>query len=437
MASLSVALKIHFADTIGFMKSSPKKSLSDRLKSLGVKVGVTEDPLPKPADRVPIETVIPGDYRQTRYGEAFVYEQRYPFKHLHGKIPLLPTTPLPDLLSDWAKDKRISSLPIEKFVFFDTETSGLAGGTGTYAFMVGAGRFEEDEFILAQFFLRDPSEEPAMLEALTEFIAPCDVLVSYNGKSFDAPLLQTRYRLHEMPIPFESYAHLDLLHLARRLWRDRLSSRTLQSIEEHILSVGRTSEEVPGHEIPYLYFDYLRDQDATPMKGVFYHNEIDILSLAALLNHAGGMLSDPFGERVNHSLDVIAIAKLFEDLHHWDDAAHLYELGLEGELPEEDFTRAVKQLSILQRRRGDIEEAVKLWEQAAKDEHIYAHVELAKHYEHRIKDLSFAKKYANGALALVNTNESPLYARDHWLGELKHRLERLERKIKNAERDNS
>lgn len=418
-------------------KKKAPSSLVDKLKSLGVKVGATEHPRPKPADQVPIETVVPGNYRQTPYGEAFVYEQRYPLNHLHGNISLLPSTPLPDLLSEWAKDERISSMPIEKFVFFDTETSGLAGGTGTYAFMVGAGRFEGDEFILAQFFLRDPSEEPAMLEALTGFISPCEVLVSYNGKSFDAPLLQTRYRLHEMPIPFEGYAHLDLLHLARRLWRDRLASRTLQSIEEHILNVARTSEEVPGYEIPYLYFDYLRDQNATPMKGVFYHNEIDILSLAALLNHAGAMLSDPFGESINHSLDVIAIAKLFEDLHYWDEAAHLYEHGLQGELPQEDFTRAVKRLSILQRRRGDIEEALKWWEQAAKDGHIYAHVELAKHYEHRIKDFSVAKEFALAALALVNENEAPLYARDHWLGELEHRLGRLEKKIKRAENDNA
>jgi len=403
-------------------------SLADKLKSLGVKVGAMDRPRPKLADRTLIESVVPGDYLQTRYGESFVYEKRFPLNHLHGHIPLYPIT-LPEILAIWAKDKRIGEMPISKFLFFDTETSGLAGGTGTYAFMVGAGRFEGDEFILAQFFLRDPSEEPAMLEALAGFIAPCEVLVSYNGKSFDAPLLQTRYRLHDMPIPFEGYAHLDLLHLARRLWRDRLSSRTLQSIEEHILGVTRTSEEVPGYEIPYIYFDYLRDRDATPMKGVFYHNEIDILSLATLLNHASTMLADPFGESMQHSLDIISIAKLLEDLHRWDEAAHLYEHGLQGELPEEDFARAVKRLSILQRRRGDIDEAVKWWEQAAEEGHIYAHVELAKHYEHRVKDLGKAQEYAHTAMKFVNGNDFPAYAKIHWKEELAHRLERLGRKI--------
>ena len=411
------------------MKSSPKKSLADKLKALGVKKGITERPQPKLAARTPIEQVVKGDYRQTHYGESFVYEQRFPLNIPHGRISLRPV-PFPKILAEWAKDERISKMPVEKFIFFDTETSGLSGGTGTYAFMVGAGRFEGDEFVLAQFFLRDPAEEAAMLEALAEFIAPCEILVSYNGKSFDSPLLQTRYKLHAMPVPFEGYAHLDLLHLARRLWRDRLTSRTLQSIEEHILSVERTAEEVPGYEIPYLYFDYLRDRDATPMKGVFYHNEIDILSLAALLNHAATMLSDPFGESVEYSLDVIAIAKIFEDLHYWDEAAKLYEHGLQESLPEKDFARAVKRLAILQRRRGDIKETVKWWEQAAGEGQIYAHVELAKHYEHRIKDYALAEDATHRALSLVNVTQLQDYERTHWEDELSHRLKRLKRKMK-------
>lgn len=405
-----------------------KRSLADKLKSLGVKTGTAGLPRPKPAEGTKIESLLSGEYRQTRYGESFVYEQRFPLTQPHGQISLRPVC-LPNILSEWGKDARISSLPIEKFIFFDTETSGLSGGTGTYAFMVGAGRFDGDEFILAQFFLRDPSEEPAMLEAMAEFFAPAEVLVSYNGKSFDAPLLQTRYKLHSIPVPFERYAHLDLLHLARRLWRDRLASRSLQSIEAHILGVTRTADEVPGYEIPYLYFDYLRDRDATPLKGVFYHNEVDILSLAALLNHAATMLADPHGESVQHGLDVIAIAKLFEDMQHWDEAAKLYEHGLQDSLPQEDFAKAVKRLAVLQRRRGDVEEALKWWQQAADDGHIYAYVELAKYYEHHAKDHGVAEELTHRAVSLVNESLLPVYERDYWLGELAHRLERIQRKV--------
>lgn len=405
-----------------------KRSLADKLKSLGVKTGTADLPRPKPAEEIPIESLLSGGFHQTRYGESFVVEQRFPLTQPHGRISLRPVA-LPEILATWVQDERICALPIEKFVFFDTETSGLSGGTGTYAFMVGAGHFEGDEFLLAQFFLRDPSEEPAMLEALAAFFAHGEVLVSYNGKSFDAPLLKTRYRLHDMPVPFDGYAHLDLLHLARRLWRDRLESRTLQAIEAHILGVTRTSEEVPGYEIPYLYFDYLRDRDATQMKGVFYHNEIDILSLAALLNHAAAMLADPHGESVQHGLDVIAIAKLFEDLNRWDEAAKLYEYGLRVSLPEDDFTKAVKRLAVLQRRRGDVEEALRWWQQAAKDGQIYAHVELAKYYEHKVRDYVLAEELTLQAFSLVNEGRLQAYERDYWIGKLSYRLERIQRKI--------
>ena len=133
------------------------------------------------------------------------------------------------VVSAWAGDARLGELPIELFAFLDTETSGLAGGTGTYAFLVGAARFVEGgEFVLQQFFMRDPTEEPALLEALGRFLAPAQALVTYNGKAFDAPLLSTRYLMHRMPNPMQGFAHLDLLPLARRLWRDRLESRDAQ-----------------------------------------------------------------------------------------------------------------------------------------------------------------------------------------------------------------
>ena len=310
----------------------------------------------------------------------------------------------------------------------------MTGGTGTYAFLVGVGRFETSAsnrtFHLQQFFMRDPGEEPALLEALAEFLAPCTALVTYNGKAFDAPLLVTRYTLHDIPVPFEDYAHVDLLHLARRLWRERLPSRTLKYIEENVLGALRTTEEVPGYEIPWLYFDYLRSGDASEMKGVFYHNAMDIVALAALFSHSAAMLHDPFDERIQHGLDVIALAKLYEDLDRWDMAARLYERGLEMDLDEEDFWKAVRRLSVLQKRRGDLDEAIRWWEQAAAQGHIYAHIELAKYYEHQLRDYPEAQKWTQAALREVQSSDLPAYERQYWQAELDHRLARLEGKIK-------
>ena len=407
----------------------PAQSLANKLKSLGVKVGAAEiqPPATKTKSGLPVEEVVDGRWIATRRGEAFIFEQTFSPDYRHGIAPLCSSAPLL-LIANWANDSRIHDLPLSAFAFLDTETSGLAGGTGTYAFMVGVGRFEGETFRLAQFFMRDPSEEGALLEALADFLAPCKALVTFNGKAFDAPLLAARYTLHATPSPFADFAHLDLLPLARRLWRDRLPSRALKYLEENVLNAPRTVEEVPGYEIPYLYFDYLRTADATPLKGVFYHNAMDVVAMAALLSHIAHMLADPLHESIEHGLDRIALAKLFEDLGNWDEAARLYERGLEQQLPEADFWQAVKRLSILQRRRGDLEAAVRLWEKAAVDGHVYAYIELAKYYEHRLRDRAAALEWTRKAIERVGELDIPRYEYDHWMEELEHRRERLEGK---------
>ena len=409
-------------------------SLAEKLKSLGVKVGTSQLPPPQPA-RHAIDSVVAGTFRATPRGETFVTEQTFAEDYLHGKVsPLSPIRQSSgqafqlSLISQWANDARISELPISKFAFLDTETSGMAGGTGTYAFLVGVARFIDGKFVLQQFFLRDPSEEPAMLEALIQFLAPCEALITFNGKAFDAPLLTTRYSLHQIPVPFKHYAHLDLLPLARRLWRDRLPSRALKYLEEHILGFTRASDEVPGYEIPWLYFDFLRTGDARPLGGVFYHNAMDVVAMAALLAHVCDLLADPYNGRVEHGLDFIALGKLYEDLDHWDEAARLFERGLELGLEEADFGVAVKRLSILQKKRGDVDQALRLWEQAANKGHIYAHIELAKYYEHKLRDIKSSIKWAKSARKEAENADLPAYIRTHWLHEIDHRLTRLKRK---------
>jgi len=402
-------------------------SLADKLKSLGVKVGATHLLPPEPDSRYEIGSVVSGDALHTRAGETFVHEERFAADYRHGHAPIKLSAPL-DVMSAWARDPRLNNLSIESFAFLDTETSGLSGGTGTYAFLVGAARFVDGEFVLQQFFMRDPAEEPALLEGLAGFLAPCEALVTFNGKSFDAPLLKTRYILHQIPVPFKDYAHLDLLPLARRLWRDRLESRALKYLEENILAAPRTSEEVPGYEIPWMYFDYLRSGDARPLKGVFYHNAMDVVALAALLSHTAAMLADPFHEGIRHGLDVIALARLYEDLGQWDTAARLFEHGLQKGVSEENFREAMRRLSVLQKRRGDFDEAVRLWEKAASEGHVYACVELAKYCEHKKRDLKLALKWTKSALKQVERADLPAYIRKHWKDELAHRMERLEKK---------
>ncbi len=416
------------------MDSTSKPTLADKLKSLGVKKGTAHLSPVQPFDQtqgrpdsLSIDSVVAGSFLPTPRGDVFAAEQSFSKRHRYGNATLLSSSPL-SLISQWAGDGNITKFPISKFAFLDTETSGLSGGTGTYAFLVGVARFVDDQFVLRQFFMRDPAEEPALLEGLANFLAPCEALVTFNGKAFDAPLLTTRYTLHQIPVPYKNYSHLDLLPLARRLWRGRLESRALKYLEEHILGLTRSSEEVPGYEIPWLYFDYLRTGDARPLAGVFYHNAMDVVAMAALLAHMNEMMENPFDGKVEYGLDFVALGKLFEDLGHLDEAARLYERGLESPMGESDFHVAVKRLSILQKKRGDYEEAIRLWKKAAKEGHIYAHVELAKFHEHKKRDVKSALKWTMSARKEAERADLPAYARKHWLDEIAHRRARLERK---------
>ena len=410
------------------MKSLQKNTLVDKLKLLGVNQGLKNlAPKPAPAPSYEIDSVVAGAFLPTPRGDVFIVEQSYASDYCHGISPIVCSRPLA-LISQWADDPRLAAMPLSKFAFLDTETSGLSGGTGTYAFMVGIARFVKDQFVLRQFFMRDPAEEPAMLEAIAQFLAPAQALVTFNGKAFDAPLLTTRFRLHHIPVPYKDYAHLDLLPLARRLWRDRLESRALKYLEQHILGMKRSSEEVPGYEVPWLYFDYLKSGDARPLAGVFYHNAMDVVAMAALLTHLNEVMEDPYGGQVEHGLDFVALGKLFEDLGRWEEAARLFERGLELNLTEADFSLAVKRLSTLQKRRGDFDKAIRLWEEAAENGHIYAHIEMAKYYEHKRRDVKAALQWTLSALDHVEHGDQPAYMRRYWLDEIHHRLARLERK---------
>ena len=176
---------------------------------------------------------------------------------------------------------QIRRVPPEKWCFLDTETTGLAGGSGTYAFLVGVGRITPQGFRVRQFFMRDFGEEASQLSALTEHLKQFEVMITYNGRTYDQPLLETRYRMVRQRPPFSSLEHLDLLFGARRLWNLRFDSCRLVELENQILGVERQGD-LPGELIPYVYFEYVRTHEIFRLLPVFHHNAIDILTLACL-----------------------------------------------------------------------------------------------------------------------------------------------------------
>ena len=229
------------------------ESLRDKLKSLGVQIGTEHIQKPLSGNETyPIDSVINGENRENRFGSTFVVEKDFPIGYFHGKIDLCN---IPDyvLLAQWAKSSFLTTQNFQNMLFLDAETSGLAGGAGTFAFMIGLGHFTATGFKLIQLFLRDPAQEHAFLITLDQILSSFNIIATFNGKSFDVPLMTSRYILQKHPVPFHDKDHIDLLHLARRVWKNRLASRTLGNLETEILNLARTQEEVPGWMVPELY----------------------------------------------------------------------------------------------------------------------------------------------------------------------------------------
>jgi tetratricopeptide (TPR) repeat protein len=321
--------------------------------------------------------------------------------------------------------KAINLDDYDDFVFIDTETTGLSGGTGTMAFMVGVARFVEGKLVLEQFFLQNPAEEGALLTALNSFCGEMKAIVSYNGKAFDIPILNTRFVLNGMSSPFEELPHFDLLPITRRVWKARLAQCNLGNIEHHILGLDRDPDEVPGFMVPEIYMDYLHSGDATPLEGIFKHNENDVVSLAALFSTLNDLLEDPFGQSQAYASDHVSIGRLMGSLGDEEMAIKLYESGnaLGGDTSAQSM--ALLRLADIHKRRSSWDSAKPLWEEAASIGSIAALIELAKYYEHQQKVYSLALDWTQQALALSLSTPEASQAK-HLRTELLRRKKRLE-----------
>jgi uncharacterized protein YprB with RNaseH-like and TPR domain len=408
--------------------------LSNRLKALGVQLGASQlqnTPPPVEKSLYSIDKVVEGYFSKNAYGEIFVVEQDYDNDYQHGIIHLATEFEM-SILSEWGQFSHLLPIQLNDFVFLDTETSGLAGGTGTYAFLVGLGFRTENGFKAVQFFMRDPSEEPALLAELNRWITPFKSIVTYNGKSFDVPLLNTRHIINGFTPPFEAFHHVDLLHLARRLWKNRLPSRRLGDLEVEILKLGRTDDEVPGWMVPELYFDYLKTHDARPLEGVLYHNRMDIVSLAALFVYTAQLLQDPFSLPEPHSLDLIAIARLYEYLGRLEQATKLFEASLEQGLPKDFYTDTLLRYAEIAKKQADLDTALALWQKAVDHGSLQACLELAKINEHQYKNINQAVDWVNQATRLVENSSLSRAQKRVELSALEHRLERLNKKLQTS-----
>lgn len=422
------------------------QALRDRLAALQGRA--TAAPTTPPATPLKLPPTRPlgvagGREEATPFGPCYVIEREYTLDHRHGPHVLGALHGVrPALLAALGGDPRLATLPTEQLVLIDTETTGLAGGTGTHVFLVGLGFFRITAagatiFVVRQYFLRHLHEERALLHALGTALGGFGGLVSFNGKSFDWPLLTTRFilaRLAQQARP-GGWPHLDLLHPARRVWKHRLRSCSLGALEAEILGVTRTSD-VPSALIPELYFRYLRDSDVRPLLPVLAHNETDIVSLLTLLIHLGSLLDahhDPAQLEIGqalHGADRYGLATLHAALGQEDASINAYRAALAYPALTTPLRRAARlalALSLKRARRWD--EAVPIWRDAIKAEarrkapDPWAHIELAKYFEHIARDYTAAIAVTEAATILLALRGIPT-----WREELAYRLARLQRK---------
>jgi uncharacterized protein YprB with RNaseH-like and TPR domain len=352
-----------------------------------------------------------------------------------------------------------------QWLFLDTETTGLAGGTGTYAFMVGIAWWDAGGLQVEQFFMRDLDEEHSLLLELSERMAQRPVLVTFNGKSFDWPLLETRYRMTRCVPPFSPRLHLDLLHPARQLWRLRLGSVRLKDLERHVLTRDGCAldwsrgDDIDSSLIPQMYFDYLRGGPAEPIAGIFRHNQMDLRGLAALAGRILALLDCGNGDasanqaELRDPIEVLGLSRMLRKRRQPTRARELYEAALHGGLPRPIERLAQRELAQLAKRGLDYTQAISLWdglrqlpatnnrkesplavedERRALESAVEAAEQLAIHYEHRAKQPRHALDLIRAAIAelqaarragiVTDEYEAKVHAR------LDRRLARLERR---------
>ena len=321
-----------------------------------------------------------------------------------------------------------------EWLFLDTETTGLSGGTGTYPFLVGLAWWDGGGLEIEQLFMREYSEERALLFALQERIAERPVLVTFNGKSFDWPLLETRYRMSRkisLPTP---RAHLDFLHPARHLWRLRLGSVRLSELERHVLAWNRGADLLSGL-IPHIYFDYLRGGPPERLVPVLNHNQMDLRGLAALSSRILSLLSD--AETLGQDgLELFGVSRICERRGEDIRARSLYEKSIASFLPTETDRIARRSLARLAKRQGDFDLACELWKDAVgNSRHGYdAYEQLAIHYEHKVRDPEQARQIVRQALddlrRAIQVGDIAPGPHREIKARFDKRLQRLERKSK-------
>lgn len=347
-----------------------------------------------------------GEVVRNGFGEHFQTERLFAAHKRHGSADIGALRDLPSNLLDAVGENQIPSTAPERWAFLDTETTGLVGGYGTYAFLIGVGRIAPDGFRVRQFLMREYVEEGSQLAALEEHLRGFDVLITYNGKTYDQPLLETRYRMASRHSPFARLPHLDLLHGARRLWKLRLENCRLMEIEREVLGIEREGD-LPGELIPYVYFEYLRSREAQRLVPILHHNAIDILTLACLTAIVPAAFRTTDREALSElglrrGEDLAGIARWLLAADEREKALELFHRAVDAGLPDPLLFRSLWDIALLEKKLDRPTAALAAFTELASCRNpfrVHALEELAKYYEHAQRNYALGLEFTNQALS--------------------------------------
>ncbi|MCX7670393.1 MAG: ribonuclease H-like domain-containing protein, partial [Anaerolineae bacterium] len=387
---------------------------------------------------------LPGAAVETPLGPAWVRTVRYPLAERPDLAGLLEVGA--EALAAAGRDPRLARVDPTRLAFMDTETTGLAQDTSTYTFLIGIGLYEgasgdagrrpaDAAFVVRQFFMRTPAEEPGQLYLVEDLLDGVEGLITFNGRGFDLPLLQTRFTLARRPFRWLDLPHLDLLPAARRIWRGAVESCRLVSLEQSVLGIRRTEEDVPGYLIPDIYRQYyLTGTVSEWLVRVFYHNLMDIVSmplLAARLAHL--YRTDDLADKLAalNGAERLNLARAYVELGWHTPGETAYRAALAVGCATAHRDQAYRELGFLLKRAGRRAEAAGLWEEwisTSPGNDLTPYIELAKYHEWHTADLVAARGWAAWALHIAESR--PDHAAES--AELRHRLARLEQKLSNT-----
>jgi uncharacterized protein YprB with RNaseH-like and TPR domain len=335
-----------------------------------------------------------------------------------------------EILACLSQDEAFKDLDLSTALFIDLETTGLSGGSGVIPFNVGMGYYRDDKFVVGQYFLGEMAEEERMIQELAEFFKEMDFqsVVTYNGKSFDIPLLETRFILQRQPFLLSELPHLDFLFPARRLWSHKFESCRLFHLALNVVQTGRT-EDIPSAEIPWRYFQYLQTGNYDLIEPILYHNQEDILSLLGLVIIGAQIFSEDPELCMGDAMDFYGAGKVMASIGDMEKSVQFFQKALDGNLTDEVSIETKRRLSAHFKKHQDWDSAVLIWKEMTSttvvtQAQLFSFRELAMHLEHRIKNYEEAKRIAEEGFVL-STGVSSYYERD-----FSQRLDRLRRKVK-------